>query len=273
MPDGDDALADLNPISLWKRFLALPNDNRGKTIAVAILVAALCSLFVTGATVVLRPIQQANRAAETQLRLEALIDAIPGMEAMLEADDGATLSTLVVDLETGMAARDVTPDTLDAALQDPANYANLDDNQDIAGIDTRPRYVQIYILRRDDRVETAIFPMIGSGYNGPIEAMIALTGDMNTIAGMTVTRQSETPGLGARIEEPGWQAGFQGTQVRDPAGTMKFAVARGPAVSPYEVDGITGASRTGRGVTQMVRFWLGPDGYGPVIDAIRRREF
>lgn len=266
-------MADRSPLSLWKSFLAQPNDTRGKTLIIAVLVAATCTVFVTGATVLLRPIQAANRAAETQLRLEALIGAIPGMQKLLAADGETTLSTVVVDLDTGMAARKVTPETLDAALQDPVNYRPLDPATDIAGIGTRPRYVQIYILRQDDRVQTAIFPMIGAGYNGPIEAMIALTGDMNTIAGLTVTRQSETPGLGARIEESDWQAGFQGVEVRDPAGTMKFAVARGPAVSPYEVDGITGASRTGRGITQMVRFWLGPDGYGPVIEAMRRQEF
>jgi Na+-transporting NADH:ubiquinone oxidoreductase subunit C len=50
-------------------------------------------------------------------------------------------------------------------------------------------------------------------------------------------------------------------------------VARGPATTEYEVDGITGATRTSNAVTGMVRFWLGPDGYGPLIDAIRRGEF
>ena len=40
-----------------------------------------------------------------------------------------------------------------------------------------------------------------------------------------------------------------------------------------EVDGITGATRTGNGVTGMVRFWLGPKGYGPLIRAIDRGEF
>ncbi|WP_238364612.1 FMN-binding protein [Mesobacterium pallidum] len=264
-------MADRSPLALWRGFLARPNDDRGKTIFVAMLVAAVCSVFVTGATVVLRPIQAANRAAETQLRLEALVSAIPGMRDLLAT--GGDLATVVVDLETGMAARDVTPETLDAALQDPANYIALDPETDIAGIGARPRYVQVYIVRREGRVETVIFPLIGAGYNGPLEAMIALSGDMNTIAGLTVTRQSETPGLGARIEEEAWQSGWAGTEVRDPAGTMKFAVARGPSVSPYEVDGITGASRTGRGVTQMVRFWLGDNGYGAVIDAIRRQEF
>ena len=43
------------------------------------LVSAVCALLVSGATVMLRPIQQANRAAEQQTRIEALVPAIPGM--------------------------------------------------------------------------------------------------------------------------------------------------------------------------------------------------
>ncbi len=40
-----------------------------------------------------------------------------------------------------------------------------------------------------------------------------------------------------------------------------------------EIDGITGATRTSNAVTQMVRFWTGPKGYGPLMTAIRRGEF
>ena len=73
-------MADLNPISAWRRFLALPNENRFKTVAIAFIVSAVCALMVSGATVVLRPIQAANRAAEQQARLEALVAGIPGPE-------------------------------------------------------------------------------------------------------------------------------------------------------------------------------------------------
>jgi len=96
---------------------------------------------------------------------------------------------------------------------------------------------------------------------------------MNTIAGITITGHSETPGLGGRIEERAWQASFPGTEIRDDTGEVRFRVARGRATNAHEVDGITGATRTGNGVTRMMRFWLGPDGYGPLLDAIERGEF
>ena len=103
---------DWNPL---RRVLALPNESRGKTVFMAFAVSALCAVMVSGATVVLRPIQAANRAAEEQARIEALVRGIPGMSELLEAT-GGTLSTVVIDLEAGRAADEVTPDTLQAAL-------------------------------------------------------------------------------------------------------------------------------------------------------------
>ncbi|MDO5603652.1 MAG: FMN-binding protein [Paracoccus sp. (in: a-proteobacteria)] len=266
-------MATLNPISAWRRLLAAPNDSRGKTVGMAFVVAAVCAIAVSSATVVLRPIQSANRAAEQQARLESLVAAIPGMTELLAASPDAALSTAVINISTGRADAAITPETLAGALQNNDNWTVLTAAQDTAGIGSRPDLTQIYLLRRDDRIELLILPMVSQGYNGPIEAMLALRGDLATIAGLTVTRQSETPGLGARIEEAAWQAQFPGTRASAPDGTLRFAVARGPAASEFEVDGITGATRTSNAMTQMLRFWLGPDGYGPLLDAIRRGEF
>lgn len=256
----------------WRRLLALPNESRTKTVIIAFLVSAVCAALVSGATVMLRPIQTANRAAEEQARIEALVRGIPGMSDLL-TEAGGTLTTVVVDLETGRAAGDVDVASLDAALSDPENWTDLTPAQDIAGLGQRPDLAQVFLLREGDAVSLVLLPLSGQGYGGRIDAIMALRGDTNTIAGLAVTRHSETPGLGGRIEEASWQASFPGTELRDADGELRFRVARGPASGVHEVDGITGATRTGRGVTQMVRFWLGPDGYGPLLEAIRRGEF
>lgn len=265
-------MADLNPISAWRRLLALPNESRAKTVAMAFLVSAVCALMVSGATVLLRPIQTANRAAEQQARLESLVAGIPGMSDLLTQSGGA-LGTVVIDLARGAAATEITPETLAAALADTANWTALTPAEDTAGLGTRPDFVQIYLLRDDaGAISLALLPVSGAGYGGRIDAILALRGDMNSVAGFAITGQSETPGLGARIEEPAWLSQFPGKELADATGP-RFAVARGAAGSEYEVDGITGATRTGNAVTSMVRFWLGPQGYGPLIAAIRRGEF
>lgn len=256
----------------WRRMLALPNESRVKTILVAFLVSAVCAAFVSGATVILRPVQAANRAAEEQARISALVKGIPGMADLLDQSGGA-LSTVVVDLSRGRASDTVTPASLASALDDPAMWTVLTPEQDIAGLGQRPDVVQIFLLRQDDRISLILLPISGQGYGGRIDAILALNGDLNTVAGFAVTSHSETPGLGGRIEEAAWQAGFAGTELRDPSGDVRFRVARAAAAGDYEVDGITGATRTGRGVTNMVRFWLGPLGYGPLLGAMGRGEF
>jgi Na+-transporting NADH:ubiquinone oxidoreductase subunit C len=116
-------------------------------------------------------------------------------------------------------------------------------------------------------------PVTGQGYGGRIDAILAIQGKMNEIAGIAITQSSETPGLGGRIEDRSWQENFPGTAILDDSGEVRFSVARGKASTEFEVDGITGATRTGNAMTGMIRFWLGPDGYGPLLDAIRRGEF
>ncbi len=266
-------MTDLNPISAWQRLLAQPNESRAKTIVVAFLLSAVCAVLVTAATVYLRPIQTQNRAAEEQLRLDRLLSSIPGMADIVADAGGNALTSVIVDLEKGRAAEGLTTQALQGALDDPQNWTQLAPEQDTAGIGARPDIAQIFILRQDDRISLLILPILGSGYNGPIRAMLALRGDMNTIAGLTITDQSETPGLGARIEEAEWQSQFAGKKIADNKGTLRFSVARASANTEYEVDGITGATRTSNAITRMVRFWVGPKGYGPLIDAVRRGEF
>ena len=42
-----------------------------------------------------------------------------------------------------------------------------------------------------------------------------------------------------------------------------------PAQDPYEVDGLAGATITAYGVSRLVRFWLGENGYGPYLEKLR----
>lgn len=266
-------MAEWNPVRLWRNILALPNESRTKTIAVAFLASIVCAAMVTGATVILRPIQAQNRAMEQQARLEALLAEIPGLSQIL-ADSDAALSTVVVDLRRGEAATEVTPETLAGALGDSANWTQLAPQEDIAGLGSRADLKQVYLLRgAEEEVQLVILPISGTGYGGPIEAMIAIGEDMNTVAALAIMSHAETPGLGARIDEPAWRQQFAGKPIADETGTPRLAVARGAATTEFEVDAITGATRTNNAITRMLQFWLGPLGYGPLLDAIRRGDF
>ncbi len=63
-----------------------------------------------------------------------------------------------------------------------------------------------------------VLPMHGVGYQSTITAMLALEADLTTIAALAIIGQGETPGLGARIEDPDWPALWPGKQIADADG-------------------------------------------------------
>ena len=76
--------------------------------------------------------------------------------------------------------------------------------------------------------------------------MIGFEDDLKTISGVSIVSQNETPGLGARIEEPWFTAQFAGKQ-----GPFTI-VEEGTADTPSEVDAITGATRTSESFRNIV---------------------
>lgn len=267
-------MAELNPVRLFRRLLALPAENRAKTIFMAFAVSAVSALVVSVTAVTLEQRIDANKAAERQAKLDAMIASLPGLSEILAETDADTLATVIVDLTTGRAVTgiDIAGFDMEAIAADPETSTALSDEQDIAGIKRRPDLAQIHVLRSGDRLELVILPVYAAGYQSVLRAYLALEGDLNTVAGLVVTEQGETPGLGAKIAEPDWQALWPGTKIADADGTIRLAVVRGGAITPFEVDGITGATRTSRAVGDMITFWMGPNGYGRVLAALAAGE-
>ncbi|MGE4583555.1 MAG: FMN-binding protein [Sphaerochaeta sp.] len=83
-----------------------------------------------------------------------------------------------------------------------------------------------------------VIPAQGPGLWGTISIMAGFEEDGKTLSGIAIVSQSETPGLGARIEEPWFTAQFKGMHA-------PFSLAgEGATKKAGEVDGITGATRT-----------------------------
>ncbi|HDZ77632.1 MAG TPA: FMN-binding protein [Candidatus Omnitrophica bacterium] len=97
------------------------------------------------------------------------------------------------------------------------------------------------------------FGIKGSGVWGPIKGIIAFNPDFESIKGITIIHQEETPGLGGRISEEEYLAKFQGKKVF-PA--LKI-VPHGKAKAENEVDAITGATMTSKAFEELINNQVG----------------
>jgi Na+-transporting NADH:ubiquinone oxidoreductase subunit C len=92
------------------------------------------------------------------------------------------------------------------------------------------------------------FEIKGSGSQGPIEAVMALEQDLNTIRGVTVVKNTETPGLGDRVLASDHMAKFRGKKLKP----KLLVVREGEAKGENQVDGITGATLTSKAVQKLL---------------------
>jgi len=268
---------DAKPTGL-RGLLALPNEDPRKLLTVAIALCLVCSLAVSSAAVLLRPLQERNAALAIKrniLQVAELLDpgAEPGRD--IEGLFAERVQTRILDLASGELT-DMDPATFDQrqAARDTATSVAIPPTQDIARIRSRARYVPVYLVREQDRIQRIVLPVHGSGLWSTMYGLLALDGDGRTIKGMTFYEQAETAGLGAEIENPRWLAQWRDKLVFDEQGEVRFGLVKGGVDAgspdaPYQVDGLAGATLTANGVTNMMRYWLSENGFGPFLDKVR----
>lgn len=255
----------------WWRLLAMQNDDPRKAIGMTVVVAFAAALGVSTAATVLKPYQQVHVERERQARLDAMLNTLPGLRDLMVAAGIEALETRIVDLQSGEYDPTVDPSAFDpvAAANDPATSRDLPPDADPAGLKRIATHAPVYLLEREGKLHLIVLPVSGTGYQSMIHAYLALEPDLRTVAALTIIEQAETPGIGARIAEPDWQSRWPGREIADEAGRIMIRVVQDGAEGPYEVDGISGATRTGNGITAMLTFWLGDQGFGPFLDRLR----
>ncbi len=86
------------------------------------------------------------------------------------------------------------------------------------------------------KISGVAFEMKGAGFWGPIFALVALEPNLDTIKGIEILRQEETPGLGGRITEDEFKDQFRGR----------------PVMPEISVDAITGATMTSKAFKKII---------------------
>ena len=253
-------------------------ESTVRTLTVAVLVCLVCSVFVAGAAVALKPTQAENR----QLDKQRSILAIAGLgEAGMSGKEVKALfaeriRARVVDLDKGAFS-----DAQDAASFDPLKAAKdpklseaLPAEQDIASIKRREHFSTVYLVEKDGALETLILPVRGYGLWSTLYGFVAVKGDLNTVVGLGFYQHGETPGLGGEVDNPKWKALWPGKTLFDDAGKPIIEIVKGgvdpaSAQAGHQVDALAGATLTSNGVDHLLQFWLGEQGFGPYLAKLR----
>lgn len=256
-------------------------ESTARTLTVALLVCLVCSVFVAGAAVALKPIQADNRLLDKQRSILAIAGlGYPGMSAsQIKALFDERIVARVVDLRSGTFTDAQNPQTFDPlrAAKDPELSDSLPAGQDIASIKRRERFSTVYLVEQDGRLDTLILPVRGYGLWSTLYGFMAIKGDLNTVAGMGFYQHAETPGLGGEVDNPKWKALWPGKTLFDDDGRLAVKVVKG-GIDPqspdaeHQVDALAGATLTSNGVNNLLHFWLGEQGFGPFIVKLRAGE-
>jgi Na+-transporting NADH:ubiquinone oxidoreductase subunit C len=243
----------------------------------AAAVCAVCSVFVAGAAVLLEDRQLANIALDKQKKVLVVAglmeegESITREEAAKRFDDNIVPE--VIDLASGAVLEGVDADAFDQrrVAADPDTSREAPEN--LARVRRIPNQGQIFRVMKDGELEAIIVPVSGQGLWSTLYGYLALAADTTTIVGITFYQHGETPGLGGEVDNPRWKALWKGRKAFDSAGRPVIAVKKGAAgpvdTDPHNVDGLSGATITSRGVSHLVRFWLGDEGFGPYLKAQR----
>ena len=183
----------------------------------------------------------------------------------------------VLDLHTGKYVEDVDSKTFDpiAAAYNPKFSEKIPPEKDLARIQKRSKYSLVYVLKNSSgKLDGVILPVYGLGLWGKMYGFISLAKDLNTVRGFAFYEHKETPGLGAEVDNPRWKKLWIGKKIYDESNQVRVEVIKGIVDNSsenavHQVDGISGATITCRGVKNLLRYWLGKDAYGPYLNMLR----
>jgi Na+-transporting NADH:ubiquinone oxidoreductase subunit C len=212
-------------------------DSMSNTLTVAIGLSLICSVLVASAAIVLKPMQLKN---QEEYRQRIILE----VAGLMEPD--ADIATLFATIQSEMI--------------DVANGES----------------VEIYLEKNGDAVEQIILPVSGPGLWSTMRGYLALAPDGNTVKGIRFYEHGETPGLGDQIDKADWRNLWVGKQLYGDDSTPRIEVIRGFALRDasntdlqHQIDGLSGATLTGNGVTRLVQHWIGPEGFGPYLETYR----
>ena len=141
-----------------------------------------------------------------------------------------------------------------------ATAEGVDLEEELENPDPAGWRLPVFVVTEGGRASVYAIPVFGKGLWSTLYGYLALEDDLDTVRGMTFYKHGETAGLGAEIERAWFQSNFVGKRIFDGNALRSIRVVKGKvedvlsraADHTYAVDGISGASMTGRGVTNLL---------------------
>ena len=259
----------------------LDKDSLANTFLIAVFLCLVCSIVVSSMAVALKPIQQLNKELDQKKNILRAAGMLPADQDV--SADGRSIEELfaeftvrAVDLQTGEYVDDVDVVTYDPirAAKDSSTSVALTPEKDIATLRRRENVSLVYLKATATGIDKVVMPVRGYGLWGTLYGYLALDGDLNTIAGLGFYQHKETPGLGGEVDNSKWKASWQGVRLFNDMGQpqVKLVKQRSASTNPaasYEVDALSGATFTTKGVENMVNYWTGDDGFGAYLSRLR----
>jgi Na+-transporting NADH:ubiquinone oxidoreductase subunit C len=261
-------------------------DSPVNVVILAVVLCVVCSLVVSSAAVGLRSWQDAN----VLLDKRANILSVAGFEDVASGDVndvfGKRFTVELIDMNTGLPAAKDAMEAMDAAGKKYADEEDTiakydqiwaskskkpsisDPTDDATLIKYREKFSHVYVLKSEDgsAIEKYVFPVRGYGLWSMMKGYLAVEPDLQKIAGLTFYEHGETPGLGGEIKSATFKAQWPGKQIYGDDGSVAVRVIKAAPKDAYSVDALSGATITSTGVSNMMKYWLGPEGFGPYID-------
>ncbi|WP_339867814.1 NADH:ubiquinone reductase (Na(+)-transporting) subunit C [uncultured Algoriphagus sp.] len=227
-------------------------------ITFSVILTVVLGLLLSGTSQVLGPLQKEAIALDNKKQILGAVISGDEIAAMTPKEINSyyesRIASIVVDIDgkevTEQDGVAVTAETVDIAK----NYKKPKEE----------RLFPVYIYHAEgnaDDVANYVLPLYGAGLWDAIWGYIALDTDMNTVGGITLAHAGETPGLGARITEPEVQSRYVGKTIFDESGDlvavqMQKGEGKDYSDNPHQVDGMSGATITGKGVNNMLYNYL-----------------
>ncbi len=249
------------------------NESIVKTIGVAFAVCLICSLVVSASAVSLRDLQKENKLNDKRIKILQVADIYDPNISI--AEQFSELESKFIDFNTGLMMDEYNNFSIDdydqiVVTKDPNLSSKVPTSEDIAIIKNRENVGKIYILRDEmGTIDKLVLPIRGYGLWGTLYGYISIEDDFNTVSGIEFYDHKETPGLGAEVDNPKWKAQWKGKKIykdnKVNLAVIKGKVEAGDFESSYKIDGLSGATITSRGVTNMVAYWFGESGYSSLL--------